>query len=94
MDKCPQEATSNAENLISLIQGSFAFIGVIWGIYILLYLVYLEKVLALTTYMPSRALGEDIPAINIDNYKEGSVYNWLVSLDRKNLQNDWTNYEI
>ena len=30
----------------------------------------------------------------LDNYKEGSVYNWLVSLDRKNLQNDWTNYEI
>ena len=84
-----------AENLISLIQGSFAFIGVISGnIHTALSCLPREKVLALTTYMPSRALGEDVPSINIDNYKEGSVYNWLVSLDRKNLQNDWTNYEI
>ena len=87
--------TCNAENLISLIQGSFAFIGVISGnIHTALSCLPRNKVLALTTYMPSRALGEDIPSINIDNYKEGSVYNWLVSLDRKNLQNDWTNYEI
>lgn len=85
----------NAENLISLIQDSFAFIGVISGnIHTALSCLPREKVLALTTYMPSRALGEDVPAINIDNYKDGSVYNWLVSLDRKNLQNDWTNYEI
>ena len=50
--------------------------------------------MALTTYMPSRALGEDVPFINIDNYEEGSVFKWLKELDGEKVKNDWTNYSI
>ena len=85
----------DAENLMSLIQNSYAFIGVISGnIHAALSSLPREKVLALTTYMPSRALGEGVSSINIDNYEEGSVFEWLINVDRKNLKNDWTNYNI
>ena len=85
----------SAENLISLLQASHAFIGVISGnIHAALSCLPREKVMALTTYMPSRALGIDVPAINIDNYEEGSVFKWLKELDGEKVKNDWTNYSI
>jgi hypothetical protein len=85
----------SADNLLSLIQASHAFIGVISGnIHAALSCLPREKVMALTTYMPSRALGEDVPFINIDNYEEGSVFKWLKGLDGEKVKNDWTNYSI
>ena len=85
----------NADNLLSLLQASHAFIGVISGnIHAALSCLPREKVMALTTYMPSRALGEDVPFINIDNYEEGSVFKWLKELDGEKVKNDWTNYSI
>jgi len=85
----------SGENLMTLLQASHAFIGVISGnIHAALSCLPREKVMALTTYMPSRALGEDVPSINIDNYKEGSVFNWLKELDGEKVENDWTNYDI
>ena len=85
----------NADNLLSLLQASHAFIGVISGnIHAALSCLPREKVMALTTYMPSRALGADVPFINIDNYEEGSVFKWLKELDGEKVKNDWTNYSI
>ena len=85
----------SAEHLISLLQSSHAFIGVISGnIHAALSCLPREKVMALTTYMPSRALGVEVPEINIDNYKEGSVFNWLKELDGEKVKNDWTNYSL
>lgn len=85
----------NAENLVSLIQDSYAFIGVISGnIHVALSCLPREKVMCLTTYMPSRALGTGVPFINIDNYKEGSIFNWLQSLNKEKQKNNWTNWSI
>ena len=85
----------NTENLASLLQASHAFIGVISGnIHAALSCLPREKVMALTTYMPSRALGTDVPAINIDNYKEGSVLKWLKELDGEKVKNNWTNWSV
>ncbi len=79
---------------MTLLQASHAFIGVISGnIHAALSCLPRDKVMALTTYMPSRALGEGVPFINIDNYKDGSVYEWLRKLDGKNKK-EWTNWTI
>ena len=85
----------SGENLMTLLQASHAFIGVISGnIHAALSCLPREKVMALTTYMPSRALGEGVSSINIDNYEEGSVFKWLKELDGEKVKSDWTNYNI
>ena len=85
----------SGENLMTLLQASHAFIGVISGnIHAALSCLPRDKVMALTTYMPSRALGEGVPFINIDNYKDGSVYEWLRKLDGKKIKKEWTNWTI
>lgn len=75
-----RDCKADLKNLIGLIQHSWAFVGVASGplivaLSILDRVFYLEKNHKLKHYTK-----QDIPQVNVDNYKKGIISNWLKNL--------------